>query len=114
MSGGPDVRPSDRQQLAEALCSPGLYLAGPETTRKRVDALLPVVERIAAERAADEIERLADERVWVTEHDNEVVSARDLYEQVARLRGELEPVTYDFPPDDFGAEAITGRQEGQA
>lgn len=60
-----------------------------------VDALLPAVREIIA----DEIEQLAERCTWTTEHDNEVVSARDLYEQVARLRGELEPVTYDFPPD---------------
>lgn len=51
-------------------------------------------------RAEVELERVADERVWTTEHHNDVVSVRDLYEQVARLRGELEPVTFDFPPDD--------------
>lgn len=62
-------------------------------------ALLPVVEAYATRKAAEEIERLAEERAWTTQHDNEVVSARDLYEQVARLRGELDPVTYDFPPD---------------
>jgi hypothetical protein len=66
-------------------------------------ALLPVVQAYADQRAADEIERLADERTWITEHDNEVISTRDLYEQVARLRGGLEPVTYDFPPDDAAA-----------
>lgn len=70
-------------------------------------AVLPSVKKVMADaeqrgrdRAADETERLADERVWTTEHDNEVVSVRDLYEHVARLRGELEPVTYDFPPSD--------------
>ena len=55
-----------------------------------------------ASKAAQEAreKRIAEERVWTTQHDNEVVSVRDLYEQVARLRGELEPVTYDFPPDE--------------
>lgn len=70
-------------------------------------ALLPTVKRLmedaeqrGRDRAADEAERLAEERVWTTEHDNEVILARDLYEHVARLRGELEPVTFDFPPHD--------------
>jgi alcohol dehydrogenase class IV len=85
----------------------GAYLSA-----HQADALLPVVLAYGEQRAAEELERIADERTWVTEHDNEVVSVRDLYEQVAHLRGELKPVIFDdFPPDDAAALAPTGHTE---
>lgn len=87
---------TDNQQRAAEVYEFITYDHDPVATIARA---LDAAEARGRDRAADETERLADERVWVTGHDNEVVSARDLYEHVARLRGELEPVTYDFPPE---------------
>jgi hypothetical protein len=92
--GGPHGVPDVRDRLAEAL--PEHW--GASDRAELVDALLPVVESISVRRVAAEIEQIAETRAWLTQHDNEVVSVVDLYEQIARLRGELEPVTYDFPP----------------
>jgi hypothetical protein len=109
---GPVVPPGGEDELREALATAIVDAWRTanwdekvlELARRFADALLPVVladrERHARQRAAEEIERLADDQSWTTQHDNEVVSSRELYEQVARLRGELEPVTFDFPPAD--------------
>ncbi len=71
--------------------------AGPDRSEAQlIDALMPIVR----EYAASQLEQIADQQTWTTEHDNEVVSSRSLYEHAARLRGELEPVTFDFPPED--------------
>jgi hypothetical protein len=107
-------RDTEQEQLADMLVRCGIERG----QLGRIDAdnvariLLPVVDRIKREFAAAELKRLVDERTWTTEHDNEVVSARDLYEQIARLRGELEPVTYDFPPDEAGDAAALRASDG--
>lgn len=113
---------ADRDRLAAIVF--GMDRRGPHVNRlwsdldgrqrgpylRTADALMPEVQALVAKGAAAEIERLAEERAWTTQHDNEVVSVRDLYEQVARLRGELDPVTYDFPPADR-ADALTADSE---
>jgi hypothetical protein len=48
------------RQLTDALCGPGLYLAGPDTTRRRVEALLPLVLAYGRQCAADAVGYVTD------------------------------------------------------
>ena len=79
MTSSKEPAPTEwRAKLAEVL-----YPATGALGVIAVDRTLPVVRAIVAEELRD----LADQRVWVTPHDHEVVSVMDLYDRADEIEG---------------------------